>query len=49
MGANRQEIDQEMPIYEIPEGVLECIGNKMWACINSTHWKHREAAALAFL
>jgi len=29
--------------------IIECVGNKMWLALNSSQWKHREAAATAFL
>jgi hypothetical protein len=48
-GANKQELTKELLVYDTPEGIVECIGHKMWAAINSTHWRYRESAALAFL
>ena len=29
--------------------IIDCVGNRMWAALNSNNWKHREAAATAFL
>ena len=39
----------EFQTFDVPEEVLDCVGYQVWFAVNSTNWKHREAASLAFL
>lgn len=49
VGGNLKTLSQEQVNNGNSSSIIECVGNKMWLALNSSLWKHREAAATAFL
>jgi len=49
VGGSLKNLSQEQVNNGNATSIIECGGNKMWFALNSSHWKHREAAATAFM
>lgn len=45
-GTNKEQNEQ---LSTLNQDVMEVVGQKLWSSAISSNWKHREAAATAFL